>query len=227
LLAGIALEIAAASLFAPVRMAFHTRFVLATLAQRTTGWRSPARADDETTWSDALRLHGFDTLVGCAWGGAIYALNPGYFWWLLPVAGALALSIPLSVISSRVRVGDALARAGLWSTPVELEPPPELVELEALSAPREREDGFTRAVVDPRTHALHCSLAPQSRPGRAGVVASRRTLALRALEQGPAALGARERRVLLRDPQVLSELHDAVWCLPERDGARAWGIAAS
>jgi membrane glycosyltransferase len=225
LLVGIALETAASALLAPVRMAFHTRFVLATLARRTTGWRSPARADDETRWRDALRFHGFDTLVGCAWGGAIYALNPVYFWWLLPVVGALALSIPLSVLTSRVSVGDAFARLGLWLTPVDLDPPPELRELDEPAS--QRGDGFVRAVVDPRTHALHCALAPQNRPGRPQITAERRALALRALEHGPSALGDAQRRILLRDARTLAELHDAIWCLPDAERARRWGLAAS
>jgi membrane glycosyltransferase len=227
LLLGVALETAAAALFAPVRMAFHTRFVLATLARRTTGWRSPVRADDETRWSDALRYHGFDTLVGCAWGGAIYALNPTYFWWLLPVVGALALSIPLSVFSSRVRVGDAFARLGIWLTPVDLDPPQELRDLDELSQPRERGDGFTRAVVVPLTQALHSALAAQSRPGIERIRTARRELALRALEEGPAALTAPQRRRLLRDPAALTELHDAVWCLPDAPRARRWGLAGA
>jgi membrane glycosyltransferase len=225
LLVGVALETAASALFAPVRMAFHTRFVLATLARRTTGWRSPVRADSETTWGDALRYHGFDTLVGCVWGGAIYALNPAYFWWLLPVVGALALSIPLSVFSSRVRVGDAIARAGLWRTPVDLDPPRELADLEELSQERERGDGFVRAAVDPGSHALHTALSPQSRPGRETIAARRRELALRGVESGPSALSHAERRVLLRDPHALAALHDALWSA-DSERARRWGIAA-
>jgi len=225
LLVGVALETAASALLAPVRMAFHTRFVLATLAHRTTGWRSPARTDSETTWDDALRFHGFDTLIGCAWGAAIYALNPAYFWWLLPVVGALALSIPLSVISSRVRVGDAFARAGLWRTPVDIDPPRELLDLEELSQERERGDGFVRAAIDPRTHALHTALAPQNRPGHESIAAARRELALRAVESGPAVLSPAERRVLLRDPHALSALHDALWSA-DAERARRWGIAA-
>ena len=226
LLIGVALETAASALFAPVRMAFHTRFVLATLAKRTTGWRSPARTDDQTTWGDALRYHGFDTLVGCAWGGAIYALNPAYFWWLLPVVGALALSIPLSVFSSRVRVGDWFARAGIWLTPVEIAPPEELRDLEELSRERESGDGFVRAVVDPRTHALHCALAPQRQPASAEIAAARRALVMRALDDGPPALSPVQRRRLLRDPHALAELHASVWSLPDPEGARRWGLSA-
>ena len=45
------------------------------------------------------------------WGAAVYWLAPSYIWWLLPVVGALALSIPISVYSSRVSLGRALRRA--------------------------------------------------------------------------------------------------------------------
>jgi membrane glycosyltransferase len=32
-------------------------------------------------------------------------LNPSFLWWLVPIVGSLMLSIPVSVISSRVNLG--------------------------------------------------------------------------------------------------------------------------
>src|SRR5690606_8605694 len=47
-------------------------------------------------------------------------------WWLTPVLAGLGLAIPLMLWSSRVRAGRALERLGLFRTPEEIAPPPEL-----------------------------------------------------------------------------------------------------
>ncbi len=73
-------------------------------------WKSPPREDAETTWREALRRHGVHTLLGIAWAAGVYWLNPSFLWWLLPIVGALMLSIPLSVYTSRMRWAADCAR---------------------------------------------------------------------------------------------------------------------
>src|SRR5262249_31169461 len=46
----VLLEIVLSSLLAPIRMAFHTRFVMTNLLGRTVAWRSSGRAETETAW---------------------------------------------------------------------------------------------------------------------------------------------------------------------------------
>ncbi len=232
LLLSVALEFVASSLFAPIRMLFHTKFVLTNLIGRVVVWRSPPRGDQETTWGEAIRRHGFATLLATAWGAGIYWLNPQYAWWLAPIVGALIVSVPLSVLVSRVRLGAASRRAGLFVTPEEAVPPPELVELEArIAAARRREeelvpserDGFVRAVVDPYANALHLWLLRGPRARKRSIEEKRLVLVERALAEGPATLSQRDRRMLLLDFQRLEELHRRVWELPSAERARAWG----
>ena len=99
------------------------------LLGRTVQWKSGKREDSETSWGEALRHHWLDTCVATAWGTTLYALNPKYFFWVLPVIGALVLSVPISVLASRVRIGDRVRRAGLFVIPEESNPPPELRDL--------------------------------------------------------------------------------------------------
>jgi membrane glycosyltransferase len=224
------LEFLASSLFAPIRMLFHTKFVLTNLIGLIVPWRSPPRDEPETGWREAIRRHGLATIVACAWGAIVYWLNPGYFWWLAPIVGALIVSIPLSVWMSRVRLGFLARRAGLFVTPEETAPPQELVELaatfatarqkERALAPAER-DGFIRAVVDPHVNALHRWWLGGSRSLRASIREYRRKLVEHTLADGPGALGKRERRVVLGDPECVDELHRRVWELPSAD--KAWG----
>src|SRR5262249_51589840 len=108
LAASTLIEIVFSMLLAPVRMLFHTQFIAAALLGLKLAWKSPPREDAETTWGEAIRRHGVHTVLGLAWLALVYWLNPSFLWWLLPVAGALAVSIPISVFSSRVSLGRAL-----------------------------------------------------------------------------------------------------------------------
>ena len=228
----VLLEIAFSALFAPIRMVFHVRFVIANLLGRTVSWRSQAREDAETSWREALRHHGLDTVVASAWGLGVHWANPEYFWWLTPVVAALVLSVPLSVVASRVRAGDRARRWGLFRIPEESAPPPVLEDLARFETslgsacdrrPLEERDGFVRAAVDPYVNALHALLLRSPRPLAPEIRLRRRRLRERALAEGPAALSTDERRSLLVDPLEMGRLHREVWRLRSREPAEAWG----
>ena len=163
----------------------------------------------------------------------IYWLNPAYAWWLAPIVGALIVSIPVSVLVSRVGVGALARRRGLFRTPQESHAPPELVELNAYltaAAQRDREmipaqrDGFVRGIVDPFVNALHRCLLRGPRSVSAALREKRAALVERALVEGPAAIGVRARKILMADAECVDELHRRVWELPSEDRARAWGV---
>src|SRR5213595_2453347 len=228
----VLLEILLSSLLAPIRMVFHSRFVLLNLLGRTVGWRSQGREEITTTWREALRHHGLDSLFASAWGAGLFWLSPGYFWWVTPVIGALILSVPLSVYTSRSSLGERARRWGLFVIPEETAAPPELQDLRELARaarrrtealpPRER-DGFVRAAVDPCVNALHRALLGRSRSLAPRLRAVREALLERALAEGPASLTVRERRILLGDPDLTDALHRRVWELPDRERAARWG----
>lgn len=131
LAAGVALEIVFSSVLAPIKMMFHSRFVLAALLGISPGWLPPPREDQETRWGDALRQHLSGTVLGIAWIALTAWLNPAFLGWLVPVAGSLIIAIPVSVWSSRVRLGVAFRRHRLFLTPEEAAPPVELAGLRA------------------------------------------------------------------------------------------------
>jgi membrane glycosyltransferase len=235
LLASVLLESVLATLLAPIRMAFHSRFVLLNLIGRVVPWISQRREDRETPWRDALRHHGRDALIASAWGASVLWLAPSYFWWLTPVIVALALSVPLSVLTSRVRLGEAARRAGLFLTPEETAPAQELRDLYVAAVemnaardwrPEKERDGFVRAAVDPYVNALHCTLQRGDRRVSPAIERERKGMLARALANGPDALGSRERRVLLADPELAAELHQRIWELADEEQAELWGRPA-
>jgi membrane glycosyltransferase len=211
---GMLMELVFSALLAPVRMLFHSRFVAAAFLGWEMHWKSPPRDNAETSWGEALRKHGGHTLLGLAWGGGVFWLNPSFLLWLLPIVGALMLSIPLSVFSSRVSLGRRLRRLRLFLIPEEMKPPPELRATNAHLAATPPAPAFADAVVDPLLNALLCACAT-ARPGLPAATHTQHAeLADIALERGAAALTPAQANLLLQDPLALSRLHFDVWCAP-------------
>jgi membrane glycosyltransferase len=214
LVASAITETLMSALLAPVQAVFHAKFVLFTLLGQQVGWGAQSRGDSSTGWDEALRYHGFATAFAAAWGLTVFWLNPNFFWWLLPVIAALLLAIPVSVLSSRSRVGRSAQTLGLFLTPPETEPQPVVRAFKAyLSAaeqgPPPRLRGFAAVVEDADVNALHVVMQGSARGTRAApsIHAQRQTLVDKVLAGGPAALPGREQKLLLRQPQLLLELH--------------------
>ncbi|MCW5574867.1 MAG: glucans biosynthesis glucosyltransferase MdoH [Burkholderiales bacterium] len=211
LVAGMLGEMAVSMLLAPIRMLFHARFVAAALSGWHVKWKSPSREDAETTWGEALRRHGWHTLFGVAWATGIYWLHPASLWWLLPVAGAMMISIPLSVYTSRASLGRSLRRAGLFLTPEEYRTPREIASLQQAIERAAATPGFADAIVDPVVNAIACA-SGVVRPGQpAHVRAERHRLVEAAVSRGPDALTTQQKMILLGDPLALSRLHFQAW----------------
>jgi membrane glycosyltransferase len=204
-------EIVFSTLLAPVRMLFHTHFVVAAFLGWAINWKSPPRHDSETKWGEALRKHGLHQMLGLIWGGAVFWLNPAFLLWLLPIAGALALSGPVSVLSSRVSLGRRLRLAKLFVIPEEANPPTELRATYMYAGAAGAPPGFLDAVVDPALNALVCATA-RSRPALlANVRDGRAKLLETAVCSGPSTLTEKQKNILLSDPLLLSQLHFDVW----------------
>nr|WP_221196903.1 MULTISPECIES: glucans biosynthesis glucosyltransferase MdoH [unclassified Herbaspirillum] len=213
------IELLFSMMLAPVRMLFHTRFVLGAFLGWAVGWKSPPRADNETGWDQAFRRHGWHTVLGLSWGALVYWLDPSFVWWLLPIAGSLTLSIPLSVLSSRVSLGRGLRQRGLFTIPEEVDAPRELRDtvtyVNAASDGRALPD-FVDAVVDPAVNALVCAVGHAHARQPEQSLHAGNALVLQALRRGPEVLTAKQKHMLLDDPRLLSALHLAVWSQPVR-----------
>jgi membrane glycosyltransferase len=220
LTASIAGELLLSAMLAPIRMLFHSQFVVSAFVGWAIQWKSPAREDAETTWREALRRHGAHTLLGLLWAAGVYWLNPPYLWWLLPIVGALMLSIPLSVYTSRLRLGRRLRAARLFLIPEETHPPEEIRAMMQAVAAAPAPPGFIDAVTDPATNALACAAAV-ARFTRTALVHNHRLQNVDvALREGPGALSRPAKLRLLGDPIALSRLHWQVWTSP--DAHVAW-----
>lgn len=235
LLASVAVEVIFSTLFAPIRMLFHSKFVFVTLLGQQVGWGGQQRSDLGTTWGEALRFHWFGTAVAFVWAAVLYLVNRSFFWWNTPIFIPLLLSIPLSVWSSRAGMGRAFRRMSLFVIPEEIAMPPELEflnsDLEQQQArrvvlPLPDETGFARAVVDPQVNRLHRCLLRTGRKVAPSIAARRRELQDKALAMGPGSLSVKEKKELLYDSQCMEELHRRVWEAAGQVSAAQWGLAS-
>ena len=232
-LAGALLESLFSVLLAPILMLFHAKFVVATVLGRGVRWVTQRRAGgDRIDWRELIRVHLGQTLVGLGWAAVLAVAAPRLLPWMLPVLAGMILAIPFSACSSRASLGRWTRARGLFCTPEELRPPPELEEVEgavadapAAAAPlsrRAEDEGLVRAVVDPYVNAIHLCLL-RTRSGRTGGIrqyfAERRE---RLLREGTAALPPREKLALLSDAESMNWLHRELWRRPPRSLAADW-----
>jgi membrane glycosyltransferase len=130
----VAAEVALSALMAPIFMLMHSRAVVDVLRGRHSGWAAQQRDEGRLKFKTAWRRHWLHTVLGLAWAGAAYTLDPVLLAWTSPVAVGLVLSIPLSMATSRADAGAACRRRGLFLTPEETRAPGVAVRAAALRA---------------------------------------------------------------------------------------------
>jgi membrane glycosyltransferase len=205
-------------------MWFHAKFVLLTLLGRPIKWTPQPRSDTETDWAEAIRSHGRAMIFAAFWMIGSFWITPSSSWWVLPVAVPLLFSAPLSVYTSKVRLGRGLRRLGIFAIPEEVEPPAIVGGLQAAMAERQagRRSGFVFAALDRAALAVHCGLLRGKTPKSAPAVEQNRELLDKALNLGPKSLSAAERARLLKDVESMATLHLQ---LTERSAVPLWAEA--
>ena len=105
------LEFAHSLLLAPVRMLFHTQFVLAALTGWRLDWKSPPRDDAATGWLEATWRHGAHTLLAVLWIVAIVVSSDSFAWWLTPILLGLLVGHAAVGLGQPGRHGPGAAQA--------------------------------------------------------------------------------------------------------------------
>jgi membrane glycosyltransferase len=219
LVASVILEIFVSALLAPIRILFHTQFVLAALAGWAIHWKSPKRDDASTPFTEAIERHGWQTVIGVVWVGVVAWQAPDFLPWIAPVATGLLLSVPLSVLMSRASLGIGARSAGLFMTPDETAPTLEVIATEHYAGMARPQPRFADAVLDPELFLV----VRRGARHRGQLAAARRQERIeRALLAGPDALTPAERRAMLGDAEALATLYRAVRSAPVHPG---WTMA--
>jgi membrane glycosyltransferase len=240
---GAVAETIFSSLHAPLQMLWHSKFVATILCGIGVHWGTQKRSADGIAWSNAVRQHLGHTLIGMAWGAALWWLDPHTFWWFLPVMAGMLFSIPLSVFTSRGTLGSKARALGLFLTPEEVSPPPELDTLRVRMALLEKtgaaaspppDASIAEAVLDPYVNAIHVSLLREKRlnPAYSEALAKLgvgkpevRALGEKLLVQGPDALTSQEKMLVLSDADVMPWMHRQAWIRSGQTLAGWWHLA--
>jgi membrane glycosyltransferase len=228
------------TLHAPLLMLWHTRFVVTNFLGVSVNWTTQKRAAGGTTWWFAFQRHWGHTLIGLLCGVFMWRLEPSLFWWFTPMLAGMALSVPLSVLTSRRSLGARARSAGLFLTPEETELPEELLvlrsnlkihELTGDNSPRSPHAGLAEAVLDPYVNAIHVSLLREKQLNpvyaeqfsKLGVGGDRaQTLGEKLLAAGPDQLSLAERLLVMADQRVMVWLHQQAWQRPGESLAPWW-----
>ncbi len=201
-------------LLAPTMMLFQTFFVLSTLLGVSVSWGTQNRGEDSTGWWEAIRTHGWFTLVGAGLAYVTYIIAPVLIGWVVPVLAGLALTVPISVFTSRTSWGLFAKRMKLFLIPEETEPPwvvARVTELtEQLTLPTHPTAGLERVITDPLAHALHLSVVTQHELDGVAPPPLATDARRKAVEQGVATLTPKEKMALLWDPTALADLFGGV-----------------
>ncbi|MGC0893007.1 glucans biosynthesis glucosyltransferase MdoH [Pantoea agglomerans] len=214
LLASLVLETLFSVLLAPVRMLFHTVFVVSAFLGWEVVWNSPQRDDDATPWSEAFKRHGSQMALGLVWAIGMGLLDLNFLWWLAPIVFSLILSPFVSVMSSRATLGIKSKKAKLFLIPEEYSPPQELVDTDryvVLNRERALENGFMHALFHPAFNALATALATSRHKQSQLLDYARDRRVDQALSDAPDKLGREQRLQLISDPVVLARVHTRLW----------------
>jgi membrane glycosyltransferase len=139
-LAGVVAETIFTLMLLPIMWFGHTMFLIRLLTGRKVGWTAQARDDHQVPWAIAARALWPQTVLGWAVLLLLAATVPTAIPYALFLAGGLALSIPLAILTTMPAAGPTMVRTGLCQLPEETAPPPELaaLALPAIEAARQR-----------------------------------------------------------------------------------------
>jgi membrane glycosyltransferase len=229
LFTGAVLETIFSALIAPVMMMFHTSFVLQTMLGIQIQWTTQNRADHGLSIAHCLKLYGWLTCLGVAMQWIAFDYLGRQALWIEPIFLGWILAPFVAWITSSASAGLALRKMGLFLTPEETKPPPELaglVEAEEGASEKETEAVaagplWTHALLCPYVQAVHLSMVRQ-RSSPDDPSHPQRNLREKLLKDGPNALGPREKLRLLGNAEAVFWLHQELWSRPEQQLHPAW-----
>jgi len=130
-LVNVAVETIFFLLLSPIMWFAHTVFLATLVFGGSVGWGGQARDDHAVPLRLAVAKLWPQTALGWACLAALAVAAPVAIPYALLIAGGLALSVPLCVVTANRAVGRALLRAGIGRLPEETTPSP----LDALALP--------------------------------------------------------------------------------------------
>jgi membrane glycosyltransferase len=109
-------DIVAGLLLTPLLVYQHVTFVLGILLGKAVQWASPSRdPNDALSWRLAGRVFWVPTLIAAVWIPLAWILAPAFLFFSGTILIPWLFSIPLAVVSTDPKLGDWLARHGVFA----------------------------------------------------------------------------------------------------------------
>lgn len=215
----IIIEMIWSMILAPIRMIFHSKFVVKAWLGSKIQWKSPSRNDDSLTWGESFYFCWPLSLLGIVWLGVIIWLNPQFTYWYIAILIPLTISPLVIRISGLSSIGMKAKKAGLFLTPEETHPArvveltgKYLVKTESASI----EHGFIMALIDPVYNALACALSTSRHLKNDKNQLLRDELIKHYENTDLEKISKEQQLAILEDPFILSALHCHLWQQQER-----------
>lgn len=209
---GLITEILLTALVAPIMMLVQTSSIAQIITGADSGWSAQSRDMDRVPWGTLWRFHRRHILAGIILAGAAGAISWRLLAWMSPALLGLVLAIPLSAFMGSARMGRAMRRIGLLTTPEELTPPPLAAEAVAeAQALRERAHvpaDINELLTDSAALERHFAWIDPATARRPGEPDAALASALLKIADGLALseLDAKERYAVLASPTTLAGL---------------------
>lgn len=116
----------------PIRMLFHTSFVITSLLGGKFDWKKQTRNLEKVSFAKAFRAHWKGNVIALIWAFLALKVNQTLFLWISLIAVPLFFAIPITMLMSSKQVGAFFKRLGLFTAPVEVNPPSETVRFNQL-----------------------------------------------------------------------------------------------
>ncbi len=153
---------------APIMMMFQSKFVWDILTGHSVNWNTQNRGDAGTSFKDAFSRHFWHTLLGIATTVIVALYAKELFWWMLPITIGLMLSIPISMLTSKVASGQWAKRHNYFLIPEESKVPDILQSAKEyeniLKALEPKEKGISLLLKDQILNNLHVIMLPVNGP---------------------------------------------------------------
>ncbi|WP_158092534.1 glucans biosynthesis glucosyltransferase MdoH [Gilliamella sp. A7] len=215
----ILIEMVWSMILAPIRMIFHSKFVVKAWLGSKIQWKSPSRSDDALTWGESFYFCWPLSLLGIVWLCVIIWLNPQFTYWYIAILIPLTISPLVIRVSGLSSIGMKAKKAGLFLTPEETHPSRAvkltgdyLVRTEAAFV----EHGFVMALVDPIYNALACALSTSRHLPNAKNQQLRQQLIEHYQHVDLEKISKEQQLAILEDPIILSTLHCHIWHQQEK-----------
>lgn len=116
-------EIVVSALSAPIMMMFQSKFVFEIFTGHSVSWNAQNRTETGTSFKEAWARHFWHMVLGIVTTIIVALYAKSLFWWMMPITVGLILSIPISILTSRVSTGLWAKKHKFFVIPEEIDIP--------------------------------------------------------------------------------------------------------